>query len=118
MNEDVISSEGKTIFEHIQLLPPIMAPPKNAMHGVDNVIVGGVNVGTTNLSCNITAAMTNEKRFRGKDRKQGKRLRRCMQCVEFGGDNAFICKGKNVKNGRNSCIYFDISGQDLTSSLE
>jgi len=85
INENAVSSEGKNIFEHIQLPPPIMAPPKNAIHGVDNVIVG-----TTNLSCNITAAMTNEKKFRGKDRKQGKRLRRCMQCVEFGGDNAFI----------------------------
>ena len=37
------------------------------------------------------------------------------RCVEFGGDNAFVCEGKN---GRSSCIYFDISGQDLTSSLE
>jgi hypothetical protein len=48
-------------------------------------------------------------------RMMNKGKKEANRCVEFGGDNAFVCEGKN---GRSSCIYFDISGQDLTSSLE
>ena len=92
----------------ISFLPPILRLQIQALNRSDRVIVRGININVQD-----SVLMILPKKKRGKDKSGSKRVHRYIRYIEFNRINAYICKGKNGRLGRNSCEYFNVNGESL-----
>jgi len=97
------------MFDAIPNPPALPIPMPSDLNTEPFVVVGRSPLGT---HPNYTTLLPKKKRRRlGGSNQKGRRKRRCLVCMKYGGDNwshLFSCKGRT---GRGTCEHFELDGK-------